>query len=582
MKLFGGILVLVMGIIISIVAAWFSVTGMVALFNASAIGVMAMMVSLEAGKLVASGWLKMNWENKNVSLLHRGYLLGAVITLCLITSIGIYGYLSAGHLEQAAPKADIAVQTQPLELQLQQKNDENTRLNQRLNQIDQNIGVFLKNDKATQGLSASKSLQRERDQIQKKIDENNTAINGLHEKLGPLKMQSNAVEAKLGPVKYVAALFGWEDEESAVRLIILILMCAFDPLAIVLLLSAMTTFKEISDEKKGPPPGADWLEVVGGEEEEEADDAEPVSREEWFRQNPDMDPYEPVNIESEPLIDNQITIDFGDSGLDGGYDVQPFDTAPADKAETTDKSEGTKFSPEISFKLNAAPPLRSYSVFDWYANSPFAKKEGEEPTFKVLELPKDTGLPTGELEPEDRADYDLEDSDRDLEPFAEVGPDPQAVMLDELEQAVKVLENDLETEQAAHQDVRTERDLLAEKLADKEHDLDTLQEAYAYMQKAYSDAIAQVTELGEANQDLKKELDAASVDRDELISILERNPGILNEIEQIVEEDVVEEMSDREKLLDLLEKNPSVINDMAEIIAKSLTKGPGEPGWLDR
>lgn len=271
MKLFGGILVLIMGITISIVAAWFSVTGMVALFNANAMGVMAMMISLEAGKLVGASWLKFNWKNPNVAFLHRAYLLCAVCVLSLITSLGIYGYLAAGHLEQAAPQANISVQVQPLQLQLQQKNDENARLGQRLNQIDQNIAVFLKNDQASKGLKASGSLKKERDDIQAKIDTNNTAINDLNTKLAPLKMQNNEVEAKLGPVKYFAALVGMGDD-SAVRLVICLIVSVFDVFAVVLLLSAMTTFREWMDGRPVNVQRIDWYTRPVRGETEEGDD----------------------------------------------------------------------------------------------------------------------------------------------------------------------------------------------------------------------------------------------------------------------------------------------------------------------
>jgi dephospho-CoA kinase len=149
-----------------------------------------------------------------------------------------------------------------------------------------------------------------------------------------------------------------------------------------------------------------------------------------------------------------------------------------------------------------------------------------------------------------------------------VGPDPQAVLLDELEQTLKVLEKDLEAERASS--------------SDKDSDIKQLEDAYAVMLDNALRWEQKTKELEAANSDLKTELAATAVDRDALIALLENNPDILNEIEQIVEEDVVEEMSDREKLLDLLEKNPGVINDMAEIFAAQITKKQSGPGWLDR
>lgn len=524
MKLFGGILVLLMGIIISIVAAWFSVTGMVALFNASAMGVLAMMVSLEAGKLVASGWLKMNWANKGVSILHRAYLLCAVIVLCIITSIGIYGYLAAGHLEQAAPRADIAVQSQPLELQLQQKNQENERLNQRLNQIDQNIGVFLKNDKATQGLKASNSLKRERDDIQKKIDENNTAINGLNEKLAPLKMQSNEVEAKLGAVKYFAEFVGWSEESSAVNFIIFMLMAAFDPLAIVLLLSALTTFRELHEAKHGKR-----------EEEEEA-----KADERWNT----------FFSESRGALADVDMSDMGDDwsnakSLDDIVEDEVLSVEPeveSDEIVLGDDEDDKAQADEWEIERQRAAERADQLFNDLETAVKQEKAEKEALLAQVAALQAGLAAKEGLLdavvpEIEDRSDYDRAGMGEEVAFEIPVEADEQIVRLAGLRP-------------------ETEREIIA-------HEIPLLESP------------------PEDDVDVQP-VDAKEVDRDTLIGILERHPNILNEIEQIVEEDVVEELTDREKLLDLLEKNPDIINDMAAIMASQLSRNdkPLGDSWL--
>lgn len=266
MKLASAMIVFLTAGIISLIAAYMSVIGMGALFAAGGFTVVLMMSSLEFGKLVASGWLKVNWNNPNVNRIHKFYLTSAVGVLMLITSIGIYGFLSAGHLEQKAPLAGLEVQSQQLEVKIAQNISENERLERRLNQIDQNIAVFLNNDQASRGLSASRSLKAERDRLQKQVDDNNNEINELNEQLIPLKMQTSEVEAKLGPVKYVAALFGWTETESAVRFVILVLMFAFDPLAVVLLLSAMITINEWYKERapklvRRDPEEDDFIEL---------------------------------------------------------------------------------------------------------------------------------------------------------------------------------------------------------------------------------------------------------------------------------------------------------------------------------
>ncbi len=247
MKLLGIIITLIMAIYISVVAAWFSIEGMMVIFAASAASVAIMMIGLELAKLVTSVWLKLNWNNTNVNMAHKSYLMIAVIVLMAITSLGIFGKLSAGHLEQKAPLQGLEIKVQQLDIKIKQKESENTRINERLNQIDQNISVFLKNDDARQGLGASNQLKSERKSLQDSLNTNNNEINELNNQLIPLKLQSGSVEAKLGPIKYVAAMFGWDDTETAVRFVIILLMLVFDPLAVVLLLSAMISLKEWSE-----------------------------------------------------------------------------------------------------------------------------------------------------------------------------------------------------------------------------------------------------------------------------------------------------------------------------------------------
>ncbi len=250
MKLYIGLGTLVVALIISGVAAYFSIVGLAALFAAAGLSVIVMGSALEIGKLVAASWLKLNWGERAVSFLHKAYLFIAVIFLMVITSLGIFGYLSAGHLEQNAPLAGLSIQSQQYQVQLDQAVNANKRIESRLTQIDTNINAFLTSGAATKGLRASNSLKAERAQLQAQMDENNRLINSLNTTLAPLKQQSTAVEAKLGPVKYLASALGYTDPEIAVRWVILIIMIAFDPLAVVLMLSAMITLKQWHEERE--------------------------------------------------------------------------------------------------------------------------------------------------------------------------------------------------------------------------------------------------------------------------------------------------------------------------------------------
>lgn len=263
MRLFSGIFTLLVGLLISCVAAYFSIVGLAALFASAGISIILMGASLEIGKITAASWLKAYWGDRSVSMVHKSYLMVAIVALMAITSVGIYGFLSAGHLEQQAPAAGIAIESQQYETKLSQRQSENDRLTKRLDQIDQNISSFISQGAASRGLQASQSLKRERDQIAAQIEANNQEINGLNEKLIPLRTKSSMVEAKLGPVKYLADLIGYgDDPEAAVRLVIVLIMIPFDPLAVVLVLSGMITINQWRGERNRVVPEDASTEVL--------------------------------------------------------------------------------------------------------------------------------------------------------------------------------------------------------------------------------------------------------------------------------------------------------------------------------
>lgn len=309
MKLFSASITLLFAILISIVAAYFSVVGLAALFAATFIPVVIMGSTLEASKLVAAQWLHGNWKNPNVNWLHKTYMTSAVGALMLITSIGIYGFLSKGHLEQEAPLAGIELEVKQREQQIEMLQANNESLKTKLTQLDKSVDAFLANDKASQGLKARARQKAERDSIDKELQANNEKISKLNAEILPLKMKNSEVEAKLGPIKYVAELFGWEDANSAVRLVIMILMFAFDPLAIVMLLSAQITFDELSKEKKARkqkeqdsskedvlPVQPEVVTPVAVETKEPAGD---VSSDAQVMPEPVVEPTPVLNIENE-------------------------------------------------------------------------------------------------------------------------------------------------------------------------------------------------------------------------------------------------------------------------------------------
>lgn len=99
-----GIITLLTALAIAGVAAWFSIAGLMAIFSAAALPIAVMAGTLEVGKLLTASWLYRYWNE--TSLLLKSYLSIAVAILMLITSMGIFGYLSKAHLDQASASGD--------------------------------------------------------------------------------------------------------------------------------------------------------------------------------------------------------------------------------------------------------------------------------------------------------------------------------------------------------------------------------------------------------------------------------------------------------------------------------------------
>ena len=108
-----GIIILFVALTISAVAAFYSIVGLTALFASATTSIIIMGTSLEIGKIIATVWLHKYWDR--ASLKFKLYLVPAIIILMLVTSMGIFGYLSASHLDQGLPSGDIIAQVQLLD-----------------------------------------------------------------------------------------------------------------------------------------------------------------------------------------------------------------------------------------------------------------------------------------------------------------------------------------------------------------------------------------------------------------------------------------------------------------------------------
>lgn len=251
-------LVLLTALTISGVAAYYSIIGLTAIFAAAFWPIVIMGSVLEAGKLVTSVWLKKYWDQANWQL--KTYLTSAVVILMLVTSMGIFGFLSKAHMDQGVPTGDIAAQVNLFDekIKTQRDNIESNRkaLAQMDATVDQTIGRSNTEQGVTNAANLRRSQQRERGALQNEIAVAQKAITKLNEERAPIASQLRKVEAEVGPIKYIAALVYGDNPdqnllEKAVRWVIIILVLVFDPLAIALILAANSSIRW-SNEKPNP------------------------------------------------------------------------------------------------------------------------------------------------------------------------------------------------------------------------------------------------------------------------------------------------------------------------------------------
>jgi len=259
--MFLALLTFVTGIAISIVAIYYSVLGLAAIFAAAVIPIVIMGTTLEISKLVTAWWLKANWHR--APLMIKLYLLPAVIMLMLITSMGIFGFLSKAHTDQAVPLGDTASQVAFIDEKINNERATIEDARRLLKQLDDAVigiqsgeGREIRNrdgttrieNPAERALQVRRSQARDRAALTQTINDSQARIVQLQEEKAPIASQLRAVEAEVGPIKYIAKLIYGDNPDSnllekAVVWVIIIIVLVFDPLAVLLLLASQMSFQ---------------------------------------------------------------------------------------------------------------------------------------------------------------------------------------------------------------------------------------------------------------------------------------------------------------------------------------------------
>lgn len=238
-------LTLLVALSLSSVAAWYSIIGLTAIFAGAVIPVIIMGGILEVGKITTTVWLRKYWHRASWVL--KLYLVPAVIALALLTSMGIFGFLSKAHMEQGITSGDSQAKLSLYDekIKTQRDNIELARkaLTQMDNQVDQRLSRGDSENSAERAVQIRRQQSGERSKLQKEIGDAQKEIAKLNEERAPIAAENRKIEAEVGPIKYIAALIYGDNAdnntlEDAVRWVIILLVIVFDPLAIALVLAA--------------------------------------------------------------------------------------------------------------------------------------------------------------------------------------------------------------------------------------------------------------------------------------------------------------------------------------------------------
>ena len=250
------VILLLTALVISGIAGYFSIVGLTYIFSASPMPVFIMGAALEVGKLVTASYVYRQWDSINAAM--RTYFIISVVFLSLLTSMGIFGFLSKAHSDQSLVSGDIIAKVSIYDekIKVAKENiDANRKSLKQLDEaVDQVMGRSDSEKGAEKAVAIRRSQQKERTRLQDEIQANQKEIGKLNEERAPIAAEVRKVEAEVGPIKYIAAfMYDTTDQtilEKAVSWMILLIIIVFDPLAILLVIAANSMLQDGKMPKK--------------------------------------------------------------------------------------------------------------------------------------------------------------------------------------------------------------------------------------------------------------------------------------------------------------------------------------------
>lgn len=393
--LFGSLIMLV-AITISAIAAWYSVAGLTAIFSAAVIPVIIMGGALEAGKLVATVWLHNNWRRAGWAF--KTYLIPAIVFLMLLTSMGIFGFLSKAHSDQSLVTGDatsrVAIYDEKIATERENVAQAKKALEQMNAQVDQMLGRTDTERGTERAVVIRKQQAKERAVLQTEIAKSQKIIQQLQAERAPFAAEARKVEAEVGPIKYIAALIYGDNPdqnilERAVRWVIILIVIVFDPLALTLILAANKQFEWARAGKGG------WVH-----EDEAAQNITP----------------EPPNVEQRPFTPEEV------AALDS-----------VDQGKNPDR-EADDFFEQAKFAAQAADILDEQQRAE-QANNEVAKIEQPEPDLNIPVLENEEMWASRVIDEHQKAQYEADDGPLTSEQIEQVKQSAEEEQTDSIDTA---------------------------------------------------------------------------------------------------------------------------------------------------
>lgn len=249
------LMTLVTALLLSGVAEWFSIVGIVAIYAAAPYhSALVLGIVIGIAKLIGISWLYRNWSYSSISI--KIPLIVFTLILMATTSMGVFGFLTKAHFEQGAPAANNAAKVEQIAQLIEREKSIIADNEKVIGQLDSAINSYIGKDRTDKAVSIRKSQDPQRKQLRNDISASQKKIEEYNNEKFKLESEVRALEIEVGPIKYISELVYGSDGnntakiESAVRIFTLLIVLSLDPLAVVLLIAANQSILRAQNEEK--------------------------------------------------------------------------------------------------------------------------------------------------------------------------------------------------------------------------------------------------------------------------------------------------------------------------------------------